>query len=79
MKKYEELILEIQSESTQFKEESKFLKENLAAIIEENNRLRESSGNGSDFAAFKHEYIDVGDKIFSNLRNQIHLANQVSS
>lgn len=77
MNKYESMVIEIQSEAKHFRDESKKLKENLAAIILENNRLKEFSSHGNSVAAFRSEYILVADKIFTNLRNQLYLVNQV--
>jgi uncharacterized protein YukE len=78
MNKYEDMIMEIQAESRQFQEESKQLKENLAVIIAENNKLMEESSNGLSAAQFRNDYFAVADKIFTNLRNQIFHVSQVS-
>lgn len=75
MNKYEEMIIDIQTETKLFRDENKELKDNLAVVIAENNRSKEASNNG--IASFRSEYIIVADKIFTNLRNQLFLVNQV--
>lgn len=77
MNQYEQMIVEIQLEATNFRTESQNLKENLAAIIAENNRLKLQHNQPDSIGAFRNNYIVVADKIFTNLRNQIHLVSQV--
>ena len=69
------MIVDIQTETKQFTDESKELKNNLAVIIAENNQLKELSS--LSIASFRSEYILVADKIFTNLRSQIFLVSQV--
>jgi hypothetical protein len=76
MNQYEQMMVEIQMESQSFKTESQSLKENLAAVIAENNRLKLQS-DPDGIGAFRNNYILVADKIFTNLRNQLYLVNQV--
>ena len=75
MNKYEEMIIEIQTETKLFRDENKELKDSLAMVIAENNQSKEASSY--DIASFRNEYIIVADKIFTNLRNQLFFVNQV--
>lgn len=77
MRTYESVAIEIQNESKIFRDENQSLKENLATLIEENQRLR--SQNANDLVStFRNEYINVADSIFNNLRNQLFLIKKVS-
>jgi hypothetical protein len=73
---YEDLVHNIQLEARNFQEENNQLRENLAALIEENNRLR-SHERVDSIGVFKNEYIAVADKIFNNLRSQLLLSYKV--
>lgn len=75
MDHYESMVIQIQVEAKKFLVENQSLKENLAAIIEENNRLK--TADKDDFGAFRNDHIAASDRIFNNLRNQIFLINQV--
>jgi len=79
MHHYEGLVNDIQLEANKFREENRELKESLAAIIDDNNRLRALQSNKHDesIGAFRNDYIDVSNRIFNNLRNQLVLINQV--
>lgn len=76
MNKYEDLVIKIQKEAKQFRHENSKLKESLAEIIEENNQLK-ARDNDDSIAEFRKEYINVADRIFNNLHNQLFLINQV--
>lgn len=84
MNSYDQLVGEIQLEAKNFQVENRQLRENLAAIIEENNRLRsgrdDGNGNGNDsdlVGNFKRDYIDIGERVFRNLRDQFVLSQKV--
>jgi regulator of replication initiation timing len=76
MNHYESLVSEIQDEVKKYRTENRDLRENFALIIEENNRLR-IKGDEDPIAALRTNYIDVADKIFNNLRNQLTLCYKV--
>lgn len=79
MNSYEQLVAEIQQEAKNFQMENCQLRENLAAIIDENNRLRSKSGNVVEdlVGTFRRDYIDMAEKIFRNLREQFSLCQRV--
>lgn len=82
MNSYDQLVGEIQLEAKNFQVENRQLRENLAAIIDENNRLRsgrdDGNGNDSDLVGnFRRDYIDMAEKIFRNLRDQFVLCQKV--
>lgn len=79
MNSYEQLVAEIQHEAKNFQEENRQLRENLAAIIEENNRLRSSRNEIAEdlVGSFRNDYIDMAEKIFRNLRDQFVLCQKV--
>lgn len=82
MNSYDQLVGEIQLEAKNFQVENRQLRENLAAIIDENNRLRSSrdDGNVNDVdlvGSFRRDYIDMAEKIFRNLRDQFVLCQKV--
>lgn len=72
-------MAEIQLEAKNFQEENRQLRVNLAAIIEENNRLRSKNGNEAEdlVGTFRRDYIDMAEKIFRNLREQFSLCQRV--
>lgn len=76
MNTYEVLVIEIENETKKFREENQSLRENLAAIIVENNRLKNDDVN-DPLGAFRLDYIDNSEKIFDNLRNQIFQISKV--
>lgn len=76
MQTYEALIIDIQNEAKKFRDENLLLRENLTAIIAENNRLKVQNVN-DPLGAFRNDYIKVADGIFNNLRNQIFLVKKV--
>lgn len=80
MNSYEQLVAEIQLEAKNFQDENRQLRENLAAIIDENNRLRAKNGNvvEDSVGTFRRDYIDMAEKIFSNLREQFCLCQRVN-
>lgn len=81
MNSYEKLVADIQHEARSFQEENRQLRENLAAIIDENNRLRSQQRDGNsneDFVGnFRRDYIEMAEKIFRNLREQFVLCTKV--
>lgn len=82
MNSYEQLVAEIQHEAKNFQEENRQLRENLAVIIEENNRLRMSRSNNESedlVGNFRRDYIDMAEKIFRNLRDQFVLCQKVNN
>lgn len=83
MNNYEQLVADIQNEARNFQEENRQLKENLAAIIDENNRLRSQQRDGKSseedlVGNFRRDYIEMAEKIFRNLREQFVLCTKVS-
>lgn len=76
MNNYEALVIEIQKEARKFQSENEQLKENLGAIITENNRLKQQE-NDDPLGIFRSNYIEVADQIFNNLRNQLLLSHKV--
>lgn len=76
MQRYEAMVCEIQSEAAKFRDENLLLRENLAAIIAENTRLKSQNGN-DPLGVFRNDYIKIADGIFNNLRNQIFLVKKV--
>lgn len=82
MNSYDQLVGEIQLEAKNFQVENRQLRENLAAIIDENNRLRSGRDDGNDndsdlVGTFRRDYIDMAEKIFRNLRDQFVLCQKV--
>lgn len=76
MQKYEALIIDIQSEAKKFRDENLVLRENLATVVSENNRLTTQSVN-DPLSVFRNNYIKVADFIFNSLRNKIFLVKKV--
>ncbi|KAG5674308.1 hypothetical protein PVAND_004286 [Polypedilum vanderplanki] len=70
---YEKLVIAIQQEAKNCQVENRELKNNLLAIIQENKKLRENDCDEDQLAKFRAEHIEVADKIFHNLRNQMEL------
>jgi hypothetical protein len=79
MNSYDQLVAEIQLEAKNFQDENRQLRENLAAIIEENNRLRNRSENVAEdlVGTFRRDYIDMAEKINRNIREQFVLCQRV--
>lgn len=82
MNSYDQLVGEIQLEAKNFQVENRQLRENLAAIIDENNRLRSSRDDGNDNDAdlvgnFRRDYMMMAENIFRNLRDQFVLCQKV--
>jgi hypothetical protein len=83
MNNYEQLVADIQNEARNFQEENRQLRENLAAIIDENNRLRSKQCEGKSseeedlVGNFRRDYIEMAEKIFRNLREQFVLCTKV--
>lgn len=77
MNHYESLVNEIEAEAKTFREDNQSLRENLAAIIAENNRLKTQGDSNDPLGAFRNDFILVSDRIYNNLRTQIHAVNKV--
>lgn len=77
MQTYEALIIDIQSEAKKFRDENLVLRENLAAVVSENNRLMAQSANDS-LGVFRNNYIKVAEFIFNSLRSKIFLVKKVN-
>lgn len=77
MDNYEALVRQIELEAQAFRDENQKLREDLSALIEENNRLK-SEDKHDPLGVFKNDYVKVADGIFNNLRHQIYQLNQVS-
>jgi hypothetical protein len=80
MNSYDQLVGEIQLEANNFQVENRQLRENLAAIIDENNRLRSSRDDGNDadlVGNFRRDYMMMAENIFRNLRDQFVLCQKV--
>lgn len=76
MDNYGTLVQQIELEAQAFREENLKLRDDLATLIEENNRLRSDDKN-DPLGVFKNSYVKVADAIFNNLRHQIHQISQV--
>lgn len=77
MNSYESMVINIQDDAKNFREENRVLRESLESIIEENNQLK--SNKNDSISSFRTDYINVADRIFNSLRNQLFLLNQVKS
>lgn len=77
MNSYEAMVINIQDDAKIFREENRILRESLESIIEENNQLK--SNKNDSISSFRTDYINVADRIFNSLRNQLFLLNQVNS
>ena len=77
MNSYELMVINIQDDAKIFREENRILRESLESIIEENNQLK--SNKNDSITSFRTDYINVADRIFNSLRNQLFLLNQVNS
>lgn len=77
MNSYESMVINIQDEAKKFREENRGLRDSLESIIEENNELK--SNKNDSISSFRTDYINVADRIFNSLRNQLFLLNQVIS
>lgn len=75
MNSYEAMVINIQDDAKIFREENRILRESLESIIEENNQLK--SNKSDSISSFRTDYINVADRIFNSLRNQLFLLNQV--
>lgn len=76
MNSYEAMVINIQDDAKIFREENRILRESLESIIEENNQLK--SNKNDSISSFRTDYINVADRIFNSLRNQLFLLNQVN-
>ncbi|XP_070495165.1 girdin [Chironomus tepperi] len=72
MNNYEALVIEIQDEARKFQEDNRKLRRDLENVVAENVRLRNQVPD-DPIAEFRSTYIEVADKIFNNMRNQLML------
>lgn len=77
MNSYEALVVEIQNEARNFRDDNQKLKRNLENVIEENRRLRNEVHIEDPVTQFRSNYIEVADKIINTLRNQLVLCYKV--
>ena len=77
MNSYEALVIEIQNEARNFQVDNQNLRRNLENCIAENKQLR-SQIPDDPIAEFRNNYIEVADKIFNNMRNQLVLCYKVN-
>ena len=77
MNSYESMVINIQDDAKIFRLENRVLRENLESIIKENNQLK--SNINDSISSLRTDYINVADRIFNSLRNQLFLLNQVNS
>jgi GTP1/Obg family GTP-binding protein len=68
---YEEMVKEIQIEASRNRDENQFIREKLGEIVSQ-------STPADSLETFKREYVEVSDRIFNNLRNQLGLIYQVA-
>jgi len=76
MNNYEALVIEIQDEARKFQEDNRKLRRDLESVVAENVRLRNQVPD-DPVAEFRNTYIEVADKIFNNMRNQLNLCYKV--
>lgn len=76
MNNYEALVIEIQDEARKFQEDNRKLRRDLESVVAENVRLRNQVPD-DPVAEFRNTYIEVADKIFNNMRNQLVLCYKV--
>lgn len=76
MNNYETLVIEIQNEARNFRLDNQNLKRNLENVIAENKKLRNEVSE-DPVADFRSTYIEVADKIFNNMKNQLVLCYKV--
>jgi hypothetical protein len=77
MNNYEALVIEIQEEAKRFQEDNRKLRRDLENVVAENVRLR-SQVPEDPVAEFRQTYIEIADKIFNNMKNQLVLCYKVT-